>query len=108
MRDVIRKMLQAEAEAKRIVQEAETQAEQIRADARKKAQDLAQRAQQETADEVQKILSDAEDQARREKQERIVQIASAIEKEIAMDENFRRESVETVVRAVLGTGGAGD
>ena len=102
MRDVIEKMLQAEAEAKRIVAQAEVDAEQIRAESRHRAQDLAEKVRLEAHDEAAAIVRQASEEAEKEKQARIARAAKVIDGEVRMDDEFRAGAVEAVVRCVRG------
>jgi len=102
MRDVIRKMLEAEAEAKRIVQEAGAETERLLAEARRQAQKLAERARRETAAEAERIIQTAERDAEREKKERLDEIASEMDAELKVSEDARRAAVEAVVQSVCG------
>jgi len=109
MRDVIQKMLEAEAEAKRLLSEAEAEADRIRADARRRAQRLVETARQEARDEADRLHAEAAEQAGRDRDAGLSRAAQRIEQEVGIDPERRREAVETVVRAVAGeeAGGLG-
>lgn len=59
MRDVIQKVIAAEAEGRRIVEAAKTEAERISSDAQKKAQDIVARARQEARAEAERMVEAA-------------------------------------------------
>jgi len=102
MRDVIQKMLEAEAEAKRLLADAEAASERLLADARQKAQHGVELARTEGRAEADRILETARQEADRERDERVRQAAAAIQTEITVDEAVHRRGVEAVVRAVCG------
>lgn len=102
MRDVIQKMLVAEAEAKRIVAQAEGEAERTRAEARRQAQQLADQVRDETRAEVDAAIEEAVQQADRERQQRLAKAAGNIEADLRLDEKRQADAVEVVVRCVRG------
>ncbi len=102
MRDVIQKMLEAEAEAQRIVSEAGTEADRIRTDARRRAQQRAEKTREEARAEADRLIAEAENQARRDRDEALRRAAEATEQEVRIDPDRRREAVDAVVRAVVG------
>jgi len=104
MRDVIQKMLEAEAEAKRIVAEAEAEADRIRAEARRQAQHLLETARRQARDEADRLIAEADEQADRDRGSGLSLAAERIEQEVGIDPERRREAVETVVRAVAAEG----
>jgi len=100
MRDVIQKMVEAEGEAKRVLDAARTEADRILADARRQAHAMAEQSRQETRDRAARILSDAVQQAEREKQQRLAREIAAAEAETRLDEATFRAAAQAVVRAV--------
>jgi vacuolar-type H+-ATPase subunit H len=102
MRDVIQKVIKAEGEAKRILQEAQAEAERILADAQKQAHDLLFRRRQEVRVEAERIMAAAIQEAEREKKERLGRAATEIETKVCLEEATKQSAVETVVRFVCG------
>jgi len=102
MRDVIQKVIKAEGEAKRILQEAQAEAERILADAQKQAHDLLFRRRQEVRVEAERIMAAAIQEGEREKKERLGRAAAEIETQVRLEEATKQSAVETVVRFVCG------
>lgn len=102
MRDVIQRMLEAEAEAKRLTEQAEAEAERLRAEARRQVQDLMEQVRRQTRADVDRIIAAALEQAQQEKQTRLAQADAAMDSEVRIDESMRRSAVEAIVRAVCG------
>ena len=102
MRDVIQSMVQAEAEAKRIVAAAEAEAERIVAEARKTAQPIVEQARARTREEAGRIVEAAAREAEREKKERLAAATAQIDAQVRLDDSLRRAAVEAVVKAVCG------
>ena len=102
MRDVIRKIIATEADAKQRVQAARSEAERILAAAQKRAQELTAVAQREVQTEARNLLAAAWTDAEKEKQARLAQVAAVIEKQVRLDETARQQTVVAVVRCVRG------
>ena len=103
MRDVIQKMLEAEAEAKRIVAGAEAEAERIRADARRQAHQLTDQARAETRTDTDRIAEEAAGRSDSQRRAAIADAAKTIDDGLHLDEPLRTRAVETVVRRVCGS-----
>ena len=103
MRDVIQKVLETEAEAKRLVEAAKSEAEDILSKARQQAQELLAQAHRELRTEAERIVAAAVEAAEREKQERLARAAAEIKVQIRLDEAVTRRAVEGVVQCVCGT-----
>lgn len=102
MRDVIQRVIAAEAEAKRIIEAAKTEADRISSDAQKKGQHLVAQARQEARAEAERMLEAAIHGAEREKQERLACIAAEIETQVCLGETIRQRAVAGAVRCVCG------
>lgn len=100
MRDVIQKIIATESEAKLIVEAARAEADRILSDAQTKGNDIVERARQEALIEAGKILETAVVTAEREKQHRLADFASEIEKQIQLNPESRKSAIEGVVRCV--------
>jgi len=104
MRNVIQKVLAAEAEAKNLLDAGRVEADRIREAAQKKGQALLALSRQETRGEVETILETATRQAELEKQERLAKAAVEIETQFRLDDAIRQRAVEAVVRCVCSFG----
>ena len=102
MRDVIQKMLEAEAQAKRLVAEAEAEADRIRADARRQAPQRAEAIRADARAESDRLGREAADAADRDRADALRRAAEAIDREVHLDDQARARAVERVVRAVTG------
>ncbi len=100
MRDVIQKVMAAETEAKRLVEEARAEADRILSDARRKGQDTAARAYQEAGAEADRIVAAAIDAAEKEKQENLARAAAEMASRIGFDEPASQRVVDWIVRHV--------
>jgi len=102
MRDVIEKMLAAEAEAKRLVADAEAEADRIRADARRQAQERADTIRTEARAEADRLVHEAAEAADRDRAEALRRATETIDREIHLDDEARARAVDLVVWAVTG------
>jgi vacuolar-type H+-ATPase subunit H len=102
MHDVVRLVLDAEAESKRVLDEAEVEAERLATEARRKAQEIVRAARHQTAEDAETIIQTAEESARREKQERLTRAATEIESTVRLDGAAVQRLVDAVVRSVIG------
>jgi vacuolar-type H+-ATPase subunit H len=104
MRDVIQKVIAAEAEANHLVLAARTEADRLVTEARLRAGDLVERARTEARVEFTKILAAAEERACREKTERLNLAANEIKKTICLDETQMQRAVDATLCCVRGFG----
>lgn len=102
MRDVIQKIIEAENQAKLLVETAKAEADRILSDAQKKGQDMVERAREEALDEAERIVEAATEGAEKEKQERLAQIAADIERDVQLEQGRKEWAIEGVVRCVCG------
>jgi len=102
MRDVIQRMLDAEAQANRIIAEAEAQADRIRADARRQAHERAEAIRADARAEADRLVREAADEADRDRADALRRAAETIDREVRLDDRARARAVEAVVRAVTG------
>jgi vacuolar-type H+-ATPase subunit H len=103
MNDVVKLVLQAEGESKRILEEAESRASKISDDARRRAHDLVQKMRLDTAEQVQVIVETAQQEGGRERQIRLDQAAAEIEAAVQMDDASLQTLIEAMMRCVHGT-----
>ena len=103
MRDVVKLVLQAEEESKRVLEDAEARAERIVADARQKAQDMVRTKRRETAEQADALVTAADEDAQREKTERLAEAVADIESSVSLDEQAARNAIDAVLRCVCGS-----
>jgi len=102
MREVIQKMVEAEGEAKRILDAAKAEADRLMGDARRQAQGLIEQSRREAKAAAAKVVEAAVQTAEREKKDRLSREIAAVEAETRLDDATRRAAVEAVVRLVSG------
>lgn len=102
MRDVIQRVIAAEAEAKHIVEAANTDRERISSDAQEKGQQLVAQARLEARDEADQMVETARLEAEREKQARLACVAADIETQVRLEETAKQRAVEAALRCVCG------
>jgi vacuolar-type H+-ATPase subunit H len=100
MRDVIQKVLEAEDEAKRMLEQARQEAAQIEAQARKEAQAIQARMERESRAEAGRILEEATRAAEREKQERLTDATREINDQVRLSKALKQRAVQEVIRCV--------
>lgn len=103
MHDVVKLVLQAEAQARRILEEAEAEAERLAAEGRRRAQEIVQTMRRETAEQADAIVTTAEREALRERGERLAQAAAEIEAAVHLDPLSARAVMNAVIHCVSGT-----
>jgi vacuolar-type H+-ATPase subunit H len=103
MHDVVKLVLQAEAQARRILEDAEAEAERLGADARSRAQEIVQTMRRETAEQADAIVTTAEQEALRERRQRLAQAAVEIETAVQLDRPSAQAVVDGVIRCINGT-----
>lgn len=102
MREVIQRVIAAEAEAKRIVAAAQAEAEQIAAEARNRTDTLVAHARADANAEAERIVDAAVRDAELEKQEQLARIAAEIEAQIRLDDPVRECVIAGALRCVCG------
>lgn len=102
MNDVVKLVLQAESESKRILEEAETQASQISDDARRRAHELVQKRRLETAEQAQAMIDTAQQEGQRERQIRLDRAATEIESAVKLEDASLQTLIEAMMRCVHG------
>ncbi len=100
MNDVIRKVVQAEDEARRLVEEARAAADLIVAGARNKARQLTEDTRLQTKTGVEQLLATADREARLEKQRRVDAVAAGLDGRFRPDSAARQGAVDAAVRCV--------
>lgn len=103
MREVIQKVMAAEAEAKQRVQAATAEAERIISAARGRAQDLVAAAGAAARAEADQILAGAVQSTATEKQQRLEAVTAEIETQVRVDETMVRQATEAVTRCLCGS-----
>ena len=102
MRDVVRKMVEAEGEAERTVETARAEADRLLAEARRQAHEILECGRREARAEADQIVQKACDEAERERKERLAEAVAGIEAAVRLDEGARQAAAEAVVRRVCG------
>ena len=102
MREVIQKIIEAEGEAKRLVEATRAKGERLLSKAQKQAQELTARVEREVRVEAERILATASEEAEREKRKELARTAAEIESQIRLDEAAQQRAVEAVGRCGCG------
>ena len=102
MREVIQKVIAAEAEAKRLREAARVEGERVLADARQHALELTDAARKEARLAADQRLEAADRVAQAQKTERLAQATAEIETRVRLDDSERRRAAEAAVRCVCG------
>ena len=102
MHDVVKMVLEAEAESKRVSEQAESEVQRISTEARRKAQEIAQAMRQETAEQADTIVRAAAEAALREKEEQLARAAAEMDVAVRFDRSRVQALIEAVVRRVSG------
>ena len=102
MRDVIQRIIAAEAEAKRIVEIAVAEAERISSEARKQGEHLVAQARLEANLEAERMLEVSLGEAEREKQKRLAGVSAEIEAQVCLDSSTRERAIAGAIRCVCG------
>jgi vacuolar-type H+-ATPase subunit H len=102
MREIVQKVMAAEAEAKATVAAARREKERILAAAQRQAQELLATARGQARAEAVELLAAANHAAQLEKQARLARTASELATQASLDDETRRGVVEAAVRCVCG------
>ncbi|WP_005035443.1 hypothetical protein [Holophaga foetida] len=104
MRDTIQRVMAAEDEATRLLEEAQKEAEAFLAQCRQRAREVVEEGRAEARREAEAILGRAEEEARREREERIRAASAEIETSLQLDETLAGQAVDAIVRCVCALG----
>jgi vacuolar-type H+-ATPase subunit H len=102
MHEVIQGLIEAEGEARAIVQRARAEADRLVADAQQRAHDGGVRARQETRAQAAETIETAVEGAGQEKCKRLEQARAEIQCQVQMTEARRDRLADAVVRCVCG------
>ena len=102
MREVIRGLVEAEGEARRIVQSTRAEAEVSVSEAEKRAQDILFGARADSKSAAEKEIDVAVEEARREKQKRLEKAAAQMEAQVRLDGATEQCAVDAIIRCVCG------
>lgn len=102
MRDVIQRILQAESEAKHLLEQARQEAERIETQARNEAQEIEADVQRELQTEAGRILEETARRAEQEKHELLDRATRDIEEQVQLPEILKKKAVQEVIRCVCG------
>ena len=102
MREVIQKVIAAEAEAKHIREAAHTEAERILAEARQRALETTEAARKEARLAAEQRLEAGDREALAQKTDRLARATAEIETHVRLDDSERQRAAEAAVRCVCG------
>ena len=102
MREVIQRVVEAEAEGRRFVAAARAEAERLRAEAQGQARELLERTQAEVRVAAAQLVATTVEEAEREKQEKIAQATPTIAAAVRLDGGTRQRLVDAIIRCVTG------
>ncbi len=105
MREIIQDLVDAEAQASRIVQAAREEADRLVAEAQKRAQERVGQARAEARVQAEKIIQAAVEEAQQLKRQRLAQAEVEIRERVRLDAATRTAIARAVVRAVCGQPG---
>lgn len=102
MREVIQKLVDAEAEARRTIEAARTEAAAVVSGARRSAEELAAQSRRDAREEAERTVQSAVLEARGQARERLTRATADIESEVRVDPAVQHRLVEAAVRCVCG------
>jgi vacuolar-type H+-ATPase subunit H len=102
MREVIQGLLEAEAEARHMVESARQEADALVADAEKRCRELAAEARQAARAEAVQTIDAAVEAAQLEKSKQLEKAAADIDRQTRIDEATRERLAQAVVRCLCG------
>lgn len=102
MQNVIHRVMEAENEAKRILQDARTETERLLSEARQQAKANEEKARIEVRQAIDTLNEKAVQTAEMEKTAKLARAALEIESSVQMDDALHRIAVEAVVACVAG------
>jgi vacuolar-type H+-ATPase subunit H len=100
MQDVIHRVMEAEGEARKILQDAQGEADRLVGEARSQAKQRADQVRTEVRQAADKLLKEAEQAAEQQKAEQLALAAVQIDSGIRIDDALRRSAVDAVVACV--------
>lgn len=103
MREVIEKVMAAEAEAKSLLSHAQQEAEALVQQARQHALRIAEQSRKDVRLEAERMVAEAETAALAQKQRQIGQIADALQSGLQLDAADHRHAVKVVVDTLSGS-----
>jgi vacuolar-type H+-ATPase subunit H len=103
MQEVMQKVMAAEAEAKRRLDQANAEANRILAEARRQAAELHARARAEAAAGAAQLIDSAARAAAEEERLLVARAANAIHNQVRLDPATRQAAVDALVQVVAGT-----
>jgi vacuolar-type H+-ATPase subunit H len=107
MREVIQQLIEAEGEAKRLVESAHREAERLVGKAEAEAQATLTRVRAEVRVQAGQLVQAAVEHACAEKKQRLEEAHLQIQTELQLDPDTRSQLVQAVVEFVCGTSKAG-
>ena len=107
MQNVIHGVMEAEKEARRILQDAQTEAERLIGAARQQAKANEDQARIDVRRTADTLIENSVKAAENEKAEQLVRAVSEMESSVRIDDSVRRCAVNAVVECVAGKGRSG-
>ncbi|MDK2856989.1 MAG: hypothetical protein PWQ29_603 [Verrucomicrobiota bacterium] len=102
MQDVIHQVMEAENEAKQILQEARTEAERLLSEARRQARANDEQARTEVRRTADELIENAVKAAEDKKAAQLARAVQEMESSVLIDDQLRRFAVAAVVDCVAG------
>jgi vacuolar-type H+-ATPase subunit H len=102
MRDIIQKIIATESEARLVVESAKAEADRILSEAQKKGHDIVEQARIEALVESDAIMEKAARESEKEKQLRLAETITEIERQIRLEPTTLQWAVEGVIRCICG------
>jgi vacuolar-type H+-ATPase subunit H len=100
LQQVIQKVLEAEAEAGRMVKRAKAEAEKILAEAQERAQQLMAQRRELARSDAEAIISTAARVAEEEKQVRMARATAEINTQVQLDQSVQQQVIDAVVACI--------
>lgn len=104
MNEVIARLLEAESQARQIVNEAREQAKHLTDDSRARSLEMTTAIQQETREETERIIAEAIQKATAEKREILSRYAAGLDSSLHRDAELHQQAVATVIQCVCNPG----
>lgn len=100
MREVIQRVLTAEAEAKGLVAAARQEADGLLSAARRESDEVVARVTREARLEAQRLVEAAVSAAQREKEDRLTEVAAGLETGLRLDEGARQDAIAGALHCI--------
>ena len=102
MQNIIHRVMEAESEAKRILEEAQTEAERLIKEARQQAGARDEQVRGEVRQSTEALITDAEKSAQKENSATLTAAVGELESSLNIEDSLRNQVVNAVVECVSG------